>query len=38
MRHHLFSEAETYSIAVLIKSTSFNKRELELNYINPLVS
>ena len=38
MRHILFTEAETYSIAVLIKSTSFNKRELELNYINPLVS
>lgn len=37
MRHIIFKEANTYSIAVLSKSTSFNKQELQHNYINPLI-
>lgn len=38
MRHHIFTEAENYSVAVLIKGTSFNKKEIENNYINPMIS
>ena len=37
MRHHIFEEANTYSIAVLMKGTAFNKPELRLNYVDPLV-
>jgi DNA polymerase-1 len=37
MRHIIFEEADTYSIAVLVKGTSFNKSELRINYIDPLV-
>lgn len=37
MRHIIFQEADTYSVAVLVKSTSFNIHELRLNYIDPLV-
>lgn len=37
MRHIIFKEALMYSIAVLVKSTSFNKQELRINYIDPLV-
>ena len=37
MRHHIFKEANTYSIAVLSKSTSFNKHELRVNYVDPLI-
>jgi DNA polymerase-1 len=37
MRHIIFQEANTYSIAVLVKSSSFNKSELRINYIDPLV-
>ena len=38
MRHHIFEEASSYNVAVLIKSTSFNKQELLNNYVNPLVA
>lgn len=37
MRHLIFKEANTYSIAVLTKATAFNKSELRFNYIDPLV-
>lgn len=37
MRHIIFKEANSYSVAVLVKSSSFNKQELQINYINPLV-
>ena len=37
MRHHIFKEANTYSIAVLSKSTSFSKHELRVNYVDPLI-
>lgn len=37
MRHIIFKEATNYSIAVLTKSTAFNKSELKINYIDPLV-
>ena len=37
MRHLIFQESNTYSIAVLVKSSSFNKQELRINYIDPLV-
>jgi DNA polymerase-1 len=37
MRHHIFTENTSYSIAVLVKGTSFNKSELRINYIDPLV-
>lgn len=38
MRHILFQEANsnTYPIALLIKSTGFNKQELQRNYVTPL--
>jgi DNA polymerase-1 len=37
LRHLIFKEANTYSIAVLTKATAFNKSELRFNYIDPLV-
>jgi DNA polymerase-1 len=37
MRHIIFQEANSYSIAVLVKGTSFNKSELRFNYVDPLV-
>lgn len=37
MRHHLFEEANSYSVALLIKSTCFTKQELINTYLNPLV-
>jgi DNA polymerase-1 len=37
MRHIIFQEANTYSVAVLTKSSAFNKHELRINYIEPLV-
>lgn len=36
MRHHLFEEADTYPIALLMKGTAFNKQELQSNYVAPL--
>lgn len=38
MRHFTFKEANSYSIAVLSKSTAFNKQELRINYIDPLIA
>lgn len=38
MRHIIFQEANTYSVAVLTKSSAFNKHELRINYIEPLVN
>lgn len=37
MRHIIFQEANTYSVAVLTKSSAFNKHELRINYVDPLV-
>ena len=37
MRHIIFKEANTYSIALLSKGTSFNKHELRVNYVDPLI-
>ena len=36
MRHHIFSESNSYGVAVLTKGTAFNKQELVTNYITPL--
>ena len=36
MRHLLWEETGSYSVAVLIKSTSFNQQGLFTNYIEPL--
>ena len=36
MRHIIFTEAESYHVAVLLKSSSFNKSEVLNNYITPL--
>lgn len=36
MRHYTFDESESYHVAVLLKSTSFNKMEVIANYITPL--
>ena len=38
MRHHIFEESPTghYKVAVLIKGTAFNKRELEQNYVEQM--
>jgi DNA polymerase-1 len=37
MRHVIFKEANTYSIALLSKGTSFSKHELRINYVDPLI-
>jgi DNA polymerase-1 len=37
MRHIIFQEADTYPVAVLTKTSSFNKMELQRNYVQPLV-
>lgn len=37
MRHHVFKEANSYSVAVLVKGTSFNKDSIRTNYIEPLI-
>mgnify|MGYP006423515611 CR=1 FL=1 len=34
MRHIIFEESEQYPIAILIKATSFNRQELEHNYVD----
>ena len=36
MRHHLFAEATSYPVALLIKGSSFAKHELVRNYVEPL--
>ena len=36
MRHIIFEEASSYSIALLIKPTGFNKNDMVANYITPL--
>lgn len=36
MRHHLFEEANSYNTALLFKSTSFNKSEIQSNYVSIL--
>lgn len=38
MRHIIFEEANSYSIALLIKPSAFNKQELIKNYVTPLNS
>ena len=38
MRHIIFKEANSYSIAVLVKASSFNEAALRTNYIRPLVA
>lgn len=38
MHHIAFKEADSYSIAVLIKTSAFSAHELRNNYINPLES
>jgi DNA polymerase I len=37
MRHITFEESEQYPIALLIKDSSFNVREIERNYVNYLI-
>lgn len=37
MRHIVWEDHPTYSTAVLVKASSFNKQEIENNYIDPLV-
>ena len=37
MRHILFAENSQYPVAVLTKTNSFNKMELQRNYVGPLV-
>jgi DNA polymerase-1 len=37
MRHLFWAEADTYRVVVLIKPSSFNRYELQKNYIEPLV-
>lgn len=38
MRHHIWKTSNSYSVALLMKATAFNKQELHQNYINPLQS
>ena len=37
MQHIIFQEADSYKVAVLIKTASFKKHELERYYVDPLV-
>lgn len=37
MRHLFWKESDTYSVAVLIKPSAFNKQELYTSYVNPLI-
>lgn len=37
MRHILFQEAETYSVAVLVKTAAFRESEIQKHYITPLL-
>ena len=34
MKHHVFHEADSYQIAILLKPTSFNKREIQKHYLD----
>lgn len=36
MKHIIFQESDSYKVAVLIKTSSFNKMDLERNYVEPL--
>jgi DNA polymerase-1 len=36
MRHHIFEEADTYPIAILIKGAAFGKPELQYSYVTTL--
>lgn len=36
MKHYIFEESASYSVALLMKSSAFNKLELLSNYVNPL--
>lgn len=36
MRHMIFNEASSYPIALLIKGSAFQRRDLEANYLDPL--
>jgi len=36
MKHIVFTQSENYRIAVLLKATSFNKQDIQANYVSPL--
>lgn len=38
MRNITYAESESYPVAVLIKNTSFNKYEIQANYVNALLA
>lgn len=38
MRNITYAESESYPVAVLIKNTSFNKHEIQANYVNALLA
>jgi len=33
MKHHVFSQSDTYPVALLLKSSAFNKQEIQNNYL-----
>jgi len=37
MQHIIFEESNAYSVALLIKNTSFNKSDIEKHYVEPLI-
>lgn len=38
MRNITYAESESYPVAILIKNTSFNKYEIQANYVNALLA
>lgn len=33
MKHHIFAQSDTYPVALLLKSSAFNKQEIQNNYL-----
>ena len=38
MKHHVFTQSDTYPVALLLKSSAFNKQEIQNNYLDYLGS
>lgn len=38
MKHHVFTQSDTYPVALLLKSSAFNKQEIQHNYLYHLGS
>lgn len=36
MKHHIFSQAESYPVAILLKPSAFGRMDVQRNYVDPL--